>query len=76
MRPIILFCVHRNTSEDTHNRYWPFLNNKMPDDHFQVLRVEKVGPVVGQALRTKAVMAIVLALVRDAHLCGDTFQAL
>ena len=50
------------TSGDTHDQVTSILKSKMPDNSFQVLRIEKVGPVVGQALRTKAVWAIVLAL--------------
>jgi len=50
------------TLEDTHAKVAAIFKNKMPDNAFQVLRIEKVGPVVGQALRTKAVLAIVLAL--------------
>jgi len=50
------------TSQDTHDKVDVILKNKMPDNAFQVLRIEKVGPVVGQALRTKAILAIVCAL--------------
>ena len=50
------------TSGDTHDQVDAILKSKMKDNPFQILRIEKVGPVVGQALRTKAVWAIVLAL--------------
>jgi preprotein translocase subunit SecF len=46
----------------------------MPGNHFQVLRVEKVGPVVGQSLRTKAVMAIALALLGMLIYVGIRFK--
>lgn len=50
------------TQEDTHDRVTAVFKAKMPENNFEVLRIEKVGPVVGQALRTKALWAIVLAL--------------
>jgi SecD/SecF fusion protein len=51
------------TSEDSHDQVTAILKSKMPNNTFEVLRIEKVGPVVGQSLRTKAIYAIVLALV-------------
>jgi len=62
------------TSEDTHDRMTALLKNKMPDNKFEVLRIEKVGPVVGQALRTKAVYAIVLALLGMLVYIGFRFK--
>ena len=50
------------TQQDTNAQVVAIFKSKMPENDFQVLRIEKVGPVVGQALRTKAVLAIVLAL--------------
>jgi SecD/SecF fusion protein len=50
------------TQEDTHAQVAAIFKNQMADNSFQVLRIEKVGPVVGQALRIKAIWAIVLAL--------------
>jgi len=50
------------TQQDTNAQVVAIFKSKMPQNTFQVLRIEKVGPVVGQALRTKAVWAIVLAL--------------
>ena len=50
------------TSNDTNAQVVAAFKNKLPDNPFQVLRIEKVGPVVGKALRLKAVWAIVLAL--------------
>ncbi|MBI3601538.1 MAG: protein translocase subunit SecD [Candidatus Omnitrophica bacterium] len=51
------------TPEDTHDKVVEIFKREMPDNHFQVLRIEKVGPVVGKALRTKAIYAIGLALL-------------
>jgi len=50
------------TPQDTSFQVAALLKAQMPDNPYQVLRVEKVGPVVGQALRIKALWAIVLAL--------------
>ena len=50
------------TPQDTNAQVVALFKSKMPDNNFQVLRIEKVGPVVGQALRTKALWAIILAL--------------
>ncbi len=51
------------THEDTHEKVAEVLKQKMPDNKFEILRIEKVGPIVGQALRTKAIYAIVFALL-------------
>ena len=50
------------TQQDTNAQVVATFKSKIPENTFQVLRIEKVGPVVGKALRTKAVWAIVLAL--------------
>lgn len=50
------------TQQDTSSQLAAIFKSQMPHNAFQVLRIEKVGPVVGQALRLKAVLAIVLAL--------------
>jgi SecD/SecF fusion protein len=50
------------TQQDTSAQVEAVFKAQMADNSFQVLRVEKVGPVVGQALRLKAAWAIVLAL--------------
>ncbi len=62
------------TSEDTHDRITAFFTNKMPENKFEVLRIEKVGPVVGQALRIKAIYAIVLALLGMLVYIGFRFK--
>ncbi|MBF0511383.1 MAG: protein translocase subunit SecD [Candidatus Omnitrophica bacterium] len=50
------------SQEDTHARIEDVFKKKMPGNTFELLRVEKVGPVVGQSLRMKALLAIVCAL--------------
>ena len=62
------------TQQDTNAQVVAIFKSKMPDNAFQVLRIEKVGPVVGQALRTKAVWAIVLALAGMLIYIGIRFK--
>jgi SecD/SecF fusion protein len=62
------------TQQDTNAAVVAILKSKMPENSFQVLRIEKVGPVVGQALRTKAVLAIVLALAGMLIYIGIRFK--
>jgi len=62
------------TSEDVHEQVLKLFKQRMPQNHFQVLRVEKVGPVVGQSLRTKAVLAIALALLGMLIYVGIRFK--
>ncbi len=54
--------VMLRTSEDTFNKVRDILKAKMSDNTYEVMRVEKVGPVVGQALRKRALMAIIFSL--------------
>ncbi|MBI3314656.1 MAG: protein translocase subunit SecD [Candidatus Omnitrophica bacterium] len=62
------------TPQDTHEQVTAIFKNKIADNAFTVLRIEKVGPVVGQALRTKAVYAIVLALLGMLIYVGFRFK--
>lgn len=62
------------TPQDTHNQVSEIFTKKMSDNAFTVMRIEKVGPVVGQALRTKAIYAIVLALVGILFYVGFRFK--
>lgn len=39
------------------------LKEKMPDNYFQVLKEDKVGPTIGKELKTNAVVAILFSLV-------------
>lgn len=50
------------SSEDTYGKVVDVFKGKMPDNSFEVLRIEKVGPVVGKALRERALLAIICAL--------------
>ncbi len=61
-------------SDDTHAQVLALFKEKLPDDHFVVMRVEKVGPVVGKALRNKAIAAILLALLGMLVYVGIRFK--
>ncbi len=62
------------TQQDTSAPVAAIFRNQMADNSFQVLRIEKVGPVVGQALRVKALYAIVLALLGMLVYIGIRFK--
>ncbi len=50
------------TPDDTYDEVTGVFKKEMPGNDFEILRVEKVGPVVGKLLRQRAVLAIVFAL--------------
>ncbi|MDP8212551.1 MAG: protein translocase subunit SecD, partial [Candidatus Zapsychrus exili] len=50
------------TTEDTYDKVTSGFKNTFPGNNFEILRIEKVGPVVGEALRKQAILAIVFAL--------------
>ena len=50
------------SASDTDQKVRETFRTAFPDNSFEMLRIEKVGPVVGKALRKAAVMAIVFAL--------------
>ncbi|MFA5060253.1 MAG: protein translocase subunit SecD [Candidatus Omnitrophota bacterium] len=50
------------TDQDTFDSVKKVLTEKMSDNPYDILRIEKVGPVVGKALRTRAILAILFAL--------------
>ena len=50
------------SAEDTDAAVIKVLKEKMPDNSFEIMRIEKVGPIVGKALRKRAVYAIIFAL--------------
>jgi SecD/SecF fusion protein len=50
------------TSQDVYEKVSKGFKETFPDNAFELLRVEKVGPVVGKALRRSAVSAIIFAL--------------
>ena len=54
--------VMLRTNEDTFNKVKEVFNTKMQDNPYEIMRIEKVGPVVSQTLRKHAMWAIVLAL--------------
>ncbi len=62
------------TSEDTHDTISGLFKAKMMDNAFEVMRIEKVGPVVGQALRTKAMYAIIFAMLGMLIYVGFRFK--
>ncbi len=60
--------------DDIHDKVNSIFKAKMPDNTFEVLRIEKVGPVVGQALRSKAMWALILSLVGMLIYVGFRFK--
>ena len=50
------------SSEDSYDKTIQVFKTKFTDNAFEVMRLEKVGPVVGQALRKRAFLAILFAL--------------
>ena len=62
------------SSEDTHDRTVQALQEHFPDNTFQDLRIEKVGPIVGQALRKRAVLAILFAMAGILIYVGFRFK--
>jgi len=51
------------TAGDTYEQVSGVLKTDFQNNSYEVLRLEQVGPVVGQALRQKAILAIILSLV-------------
>ncbi len=51
------------TPSDTFKTVENLFKTKMPDNHFEILRIENVGPIVGKALREAALLAMVCALI-------------
>jgi len=64
------------TTEDTYDKVVETLKNKLPDNHFETLRIERVGPVVGKLLRKRAVLAIAFALIGILVYVGFRFKHL
>lgn len=50
------------SSKDTYDDVVSIFRERMPDNNFEILRIEKVGPIVGKALRKAAILAIIFAL--------------
>ncbi|NTV29201.1 MAG: protein translocase subunit SecF, partial [Candidatus Omnitrophica bacterium] len=62
------------TSEDSYDAVQAVFKSKLPDNPFETLRIEKVGPVVGKQLRERAVWAMLLALVGILIYVGFRFK--
>jgi protein-export membrane protein SecD/preprotein translocase SecF subunit len=54
--------VYETLKHVSYDKVMRVLKEKMPDNPFEILRIEKVGPVVGKALRQAAMLAIIYAL--------------
>jgi len=50
------------SADDTYDDVVKVFREKLPDNNFEILRIEKVGPVVGKILRRRAILAIAFAL--------------
>jgi preprotein translocase SecF subunit len=50
------------TVGDSYDQVSEALKNQLPKNPYETLRIEKVGPVVGKALRNRALLAIIFAL--------------
>ena len=50
------------TPEESYNKVVQALKDNYKDNSFEILRIEKVGPVVGNALRKAALLAIIFAM--------------
>ncbi|HBR15489.1 MAG TPA: protein translocase subunit SecDF [Candidatus Omnitrophica bacterium] len=62
------------TSEDTYQEVSESLKKAFPDNSFEILRIEKVGPVVGKTLRKAAILAMVFALIGILIYVGFRFK--
>jgi SecD/SecF fusion protein len=51
------------TAEDSELKVQAAFRKEFPDNKFETLRIEKVGPVVGQHLRQQAMWAVLLSLL-------------
>ena len=51
------------TSEDEHKKIQEGLKTAVPDNRFDLLRVEKVGPSVGRLLRKNATRALIFGMI-------------
>ncbi|MFA5145289.1 MAG: protein translocase subunit SecD [Candidatus Omnitrophota bacterium] len=51
------------TTEDKSSILTDTLKQKFPDQDIQILRIERVGPVAGKHLKTKAIYALIWSLV-------------
>ncbi len=62
------------TAEDTYEQVTRTFRQGFPDNSFEILRIEKVGPVVGKALRMRALLAMIFALAGILVYVGFRFK--
>jgi preprotein translocase subunit SecF len=62
------------TTEDTYDQVVNIFKTEMADNHFEIRRIEKVGPVVGKELQKKAILAMVFALAGILVYVGFRFR--
>lgn len=62
------------SSEDSYDKTIEVFKTKFSDNQFEIMRVEKVGPVVGHLLRKRAMWAILLALAGILIYVGFRFK--
>ncbi len=62
------------SSEDAYDQTVQALKEAFPGNDFKALRIEKVGPIVGQALRKRAVLAILFAMAGILIYVGFRFK--
>jgi preprotein translocase SecF subunit len=62
------------TSEETYDQVQAMFRAKYADNAFQAMRIEKVGPAVGQHLRKQAMWAMILALLGIMIYVGFRFK--
>jgi len=64
------------TAADTYDAVTKSFKEKFPGNSYKVLRIEKVGPVVGKALRRAAILAMIFALAGILVYVGIRFKHL
>jgi SecD/SecF fusion protein len=62
------------TSQDTVSTVNKIFREKFQDNKFEILRIEKVGPVVGELLRKRAILAVLYALASILIYIGFRFK--
>lgn len=64
------------TADDTVQRVEAAFNKDFQNNKYELMRIEKVGPIVGKALRSKAIWAISLAMLCIVGYVGFRFKHL
>ncbi|MFP4473277.1 MAG: protein translocase subunit SecD [Candidatus Omnitrophota bacterium] len=62
------------TPDDSYDAVQASLQTNFPENEYSIMRVEKVGPVVGNELRKKAILAVVFALTGILIFVGFRFH--